>query len=186
MDNMAEQQKETSQRKNKKLTVLVLILLLLLGVAAGMYYRLMQNRNMDRLARDAMALGGMLPGKTPQEIEDLLNEKVAEGMINIGIAARPVFEENGKRGRVGIENIAANNYSFQITITLDDTGEVIYESGLVDPGYYIEFAELKRTLQAGNYPATARFVTYSLDESEDKIAETHVKLVLYVMDGKFY
>ena len=177
---------ENKSKKKNIQWLIILLLLLLLGIAAGMYYRTMQTNHKDRLARDELALGGMLPGKSEQEISDLLGEKVKEGMVDIGIAAGPIFEQNGKKGRIGIENIPANHYSFQVTLKLDETGEILYESGLIDPGYYVEYVELNKKLQAGDYPATAVFSTYSLDESEDKIAETNVKIILYVMDGVFY
>lgn len=181
-----EKTKKNSRKKNGLVWVLVLILLVLLGVSAGLIYKLTRPVPTSRLARDGLALGGLLPGKTPEEIGDLLNQKVAEGMVNIGIAAEPIFEENGKKGRIGIENIEANHYSFQVTLTLTDTGEKLYESGIIDPGYYVEYIELEKHLPAGNYPATAVFSTYSLDESQDKIAETRVNLRLHVMDGVFY
>jgi len=179
-------QTEIKEKKGKLKMFIILLLLSLLALGAGMIYQLTREEPLNRLARDSLALGGMLPGKTPEEISDLLSKKIEEGMVNIGIAAEPVFEENGKKGRVGIENITANNYSFRVTLKLDETGEVLYESGLIDPGYYIEFVELNRKLQTGDYPATASIVTYSLDETEDEIAETKVKLVLHVMDGVFY
>lgn len=177
------------QNKRKKKSLTPLLILILIGICAGMgyyIYTMNQQNQMGRLARDEAALGGMLPGKTPQEISDILNAKVEEGMVNIGIQGEPVFEQNGKKGLLGIENIEANQYSFQVDLTLDETGEVIYSSGLIDPGYYVEYVELNQTLQAGDYPATAVFTTYSLDESEDKIAEARVKLTLHVLDGLYY
>lgn len=179
-------QTEKKDKKGKLQLLIILLLLAVMALGAGMYYQLTREEPMDRLARDSLALGGMLPGKTPEEISDLLSQKVEEGMVNIGIAVEPVFEENGKKGRLGIENIAANHYSFRVTLTLDATEETLYESGLIDPGYYIEFVTLNKKLQAGDHPATASIVTYSLDETEDEIAETRVKLVLHVMDGTFY
>ncbi len=177
---------QKEKKKNKLLWIIILLLLLLIGVGAGIYYQMTKDNNLSRLTRDELALGGMLPGKTDQEISDILNAKVAEGMVDIGIAAGPIFEYGGKKGRIAIENIAANRYSFQTEIRLDDTEEIIYQSGLIDPGYYIEYAGLNKTLQAGDYQATAHFTTYSLDETEDKISEVNVKIVLHVMDGLFY
>ena len=187
-ENKPEEYKPEEKKPKKKNLqwLIILLLLLLLGIAAGMYFRMMQTNHKDRLARDELAFGGMLPGKSEQEISSLLSEKVKEGMVDIGIAAEPVFEYNGKKGRLGIENIAANHYSFQVVLKLDETGEILYESGLIDPGYYVEYVELAKKLQAGDYQATAVFTTYSLDESEDKIAETNVKIILHVMDGVFY
>ncbi len=179
-------EKQNKKNEKGKQQLIIVILLALLALGGGMYYQLTKEEPLDRLARDALALGGMLPGKTAEEISDLLNEKVEEGMVHIGISAEPVFEQNGKKGRLGLENIEANRYSFRVTVTLDDSGEVLYESGMIDPGYYIEFIELNRKLQAGDYPATATIVTYSLDVTEDVIGETRVKLLLHVMDGIYY
>lgn len=61
-----------------------------------------RDNNLSRLTRDALALGGMLPGKTDQEIVDILSTKVAEGMVDIGIAAGPVFENGGRK--VGLQS----------------------------------------------------------------------------------
>lgn len=180
---------EQEQKKPKKKSLTPLFLLILIGVCAGMGYYIFtmnQQSQKGRLTRDEEALGGMLPGKTPQEISEILNTKVEEGMVNIGIQGEPVFEKNGKKGRLGIENIEANQYSFQVNLVLDETGETIYSSGLIDPGYYVEYVELNQELQAGDHPATAVFTTYSLDESEDKIAEARVKLTLHVLDGLYY
>ena len=104
----------------------------------------------------------------------------------LGIAAEPIFEYNGKKGRIGIENDKSNNYSFQVTITENATGDVLYESGVIDPGYYVEFIELNKTLAAGDYDATALFTTYSLSESPDPIAQIKADLKLHVTDGQFY
>ena len=178
------------QKKHGKRGIIsALLILVLLGLCGGMFYYIYTMNLMNsksRLARDEMALGGMLPGKSQEEITDLLNAKVEEGMVNIGIQGEPVFERNGKKGRLGIENIEANHYSFQVDLILDETGETIYSSGLIDPGYYVEYVELNRTLQAGDHGATAIFTTYSLDESEDKIAEARVRLTLHVLDGVYY
>lgn len=172
---------------NKGQKLIILLLLVIIGIGAGLFYQLMKPKPVySRLARDEQALGGMLPGKTPEEIADLLSQKVEEGMVNIGISARPIFERNGAKGRIGIENIAANRYSFIVTIRLDETGEVVYESGLIEPDRYIEYVALNRTLAEGSYPATAIFETYSLDESEDRIAEAHMKIELLVTDVVLY
>lgn len=179
-----------SKEKGSRRTIwMALLIIILLGLCGGMFYyiyAMKQASGKSRLARDEAALGGMLPGKSEQEISDLLNAKVEEGMVNIGIQGEPVFEQNGKKGRLGIENIEANRYSFQVDLILDDTGETVYSSGIIDPGYYVEYAELNKTLQAGDYAATAVFTTYSLDESEDQIAEARVQLTLHVLDGVYY
>ena len=74
----------------------------------------------------------------------------------------------------------------EVALTLDETGETLYESGLIDPGYYVEYIELAQALAAGDYAATATFTTYSLSETPDPIAQIQAALTLHVTDGAFY
>ena len=175
------------EKKSRKAVIaLILIIVLLLGLVGGVLWYFLVYNAKSPLEKESEALGGLLAGKTPAEQQDILNEKVKEGQVLLGIAAEPIFEYNGKKGRIGIENDKANNYSFQVTITEDATGDVLYESGVIDPGYYVEFIELNKTLAAGDYPATALFTTYSLSESPDPIAQIKANLKLHVTDGQFY
>lgn len=178
---------EKKEKGSKKAVIgLILVVVLLLGlIGGGLWYFLVYSAK-NPLAREEDALGGMLAGLPQEDWGDALDDVVEDGQVLLGIAAEPVFEYNGKRGRIGIENDEANQYSFQVTITEDATGDVLYESGLIDPGYYIEYIELNKTLAAGDYPATAVFTTYSLEESPDPIAEIMANLTLHVTDGQFY
>lgn len=185
---MAEETSKRSRHRrrnvnNRKLLLIGIAALLVLICAMFMIIRQIGPKN--RLVKDKFAVGGLLPGKTPEEIETLLNTVVEKGMVNIGVAAEPVFEENGKKGRLGIENIPANHYAFQVDLFLEN-GELIYESGLVDPGYYIEYVPLNLNLPAGTYKTKAVFTAYTMDWSQNKAAEAQVNVNLHVIDGKFY
>lgn len=182
---------EGTEKRNKirelmsdRRRLFIILIVLFFVLLCGMFLIIRSRGPRNRLARDPAALGGLLPGKTPEEIEALLNTVVEEGMVNIGVAAEPIFESNGKKGRIGIENIPANHYAFQIDLFLEN-GELIYESGLVDPGYYIEFVELNQKLPASTYKTKAVFTAYSMD-AENKIAEAQVNVNLHVIDGKYY
>ena len=179
--------REKKEKGHKKtVAVLVLVVVLLLGlIGGGLWYFLVYSAK-SPLAHEEDALGGLLAGLPQEDWGDALDDVVEQGQVLLGIAAEPVFEYNGQRGRIGIENDAANQYSFQVTITEDATGDVLYESGLIDPGYYIEYIELNKTLAAGDYPATAVFTTYSPAESTDPIAQIRTQLTLHVTDGQFY
>lgn len=186
-----ERKKEPREPKSRKkggkaVVALILVIVLLLGLVGGVLWYFLVYNAKSPLEKESEALGGLLAGKTPTEQQEILNEKVKEGEVLLGIAAEPIFEYNGKKGRIGIENDKTNNYSFQVTITEDATGDVLYESGVIDPGYYVEFIELNKTLAAGDYAATALFTTYSLSESPDPIAQIKANLTLHVTDGQFY
>ena len=116
--------------------------------------------------RDPNASIGQLEGKTAEEIQAELNRIVEEGMFNISINATPVFPNGSAAGSLKIENIPANHYNMRVTITLDETGEVIYRSGIIEPNHHIETAPLDVPLPKGTHAATATFTAYEPDTNE--------------------
>ena len=106
---------------------------------------------------DSAAIEGGWDNLSPEEIAEKLNEKVAEGMINISMNTAPYFENGASEGNVMIVNEAINNYPQKVQIIRNDTGEQIYESGAIAVGSKIEHAKLNTTLPAGTYECTAYF-----------------------------
>ena len=101
-----------------------------------------------------MNLKALAAGK---EIAEKLNEKVAEGMINISMNTAPYFEDGKAEGNVMIVNESINNYPQQVEFIRNDTGEQIYQSKAIPVGSKIERAALDAELPAGTYECTAMF-----------------------------
>ena len=126
----------------------------------------------NRFDREETAIAGLIEGKDAPEIQELLNRTVSEGMVDIIYNASPTFGENGKRGNINVQNIPGNRYSFIITLTLDSTGETLYKSNLINPGYYVQYIGLNKTFTSGSYPATLKFEVYDISgDTDDKIGE---------------
>ena len=106
---------------------------------------------------DDSAVEGGWDNLSPEEIAEKLNEKVAEGMINISMNTAPYFEDGKAEGNVMIVNESINNYPQKVQIVRNDTGEQIYESGAIAVGSKIEHAKLDAALPAGTYECTAYF-----------------------------
>ena len=107
---------------------------------------------------------------SPEELEAVLNEKVAEGMINISMNTAPYFENGVADGNLMIVNESINNYPQKVQIVRNDTGEQIYESGAIAVGSKIERAKLDAELVAGTYECTAYF--HNLDPKTGEIIGT--------------
>ena len=107
---------------------------------------------------------------SPEEIEARLNEKVAEGMINISANTAPIFEDGSSEGNLMLVNESINNYPQKVQIVRNDTGEQIYESGAIAVGSKIERAKLDVVLPAGTYECTAYF--HNLDPETGDIIGT--------------
>ena len=119
---------------------------------------------------DDSAVEGGWDNLSPEEIEARLNEKVAEGMINISANTAPIFEDGSSEGNLMLVNESINNYPQKVQIVRNDTGEQIYESGAIAVGSKIERAKLDVVLPAGTYECTAYF--HNLDPETGDIIGT--------------
>ena len=119
---------------------------------------------------DDAAIEGGWDNLSPEEIAEKLNEKVAEGMINISMNTAPYFEDGTSEGNVMIVNESINNYPQKVQIVRNDTGEQIYQSNAIPVGSKIERAKLDVALPAGTYECTAYF--HNLDPVSGEIIGT--------------
>ena len=119
---------------------------------------------------DDSAVEGGWDNLSPEEIAEKLNEKVAEGMINISMNTAPYFEDGKAEGNVMIVNESINNYPQQVEFIRNDTGEQIYQSNAIPVGSKIERAKLDVVLPTGTYECTAYF--HNLDPESGEIIGT--------------
>lgn len=177
---------ENEKKEDGKKKWLILLFMILTVIIAVLVFILLKKPNeepkpqTEEVFADRDAELGILPGMTEAQIQDRLNKVVEEGMMNISINPTPVFKSGAEKGTLRIENIKANHYSYVVTITLDETGEEVYKSGLLSPGYYIEKAKLSKTLPKGKYKATARFKAYQKGESKKPIGAAAAKIEITV------
>lgn len=190
MDNGTEIPKDEAQvqdmpapvgkKTRKKILTVLLILLLVIAGGVGIWQLTKAPAGASGIIYfDESAQTGNLPGKSFEQIQQELDQIVEEGMFNISIAAEVFFDRGDSAGTVRIENIQANLYHMQVTVTLDSTSEVLYESGAIKPGQYIEKIGLAKELARGRYPATATFT--ALDQKTLKpigTAAAKIELVI--------
>ena len=166
------------ETRSKDITVYAVIFLVLL-VGAGIFLAVkLLHKPADAaladsksgIVYDSSAVEGGWDNLSPEEIEARLNEKVAEGMINISANTAPIFEDGASEGNLMLVNESINNYPQMVQIVRNDTGEQIYESGAIAVGSKIERAKLDVVLPAGTYECTAYF--HNLDPETGDIIGT--------------
>ena len=167
--------------KQAKLNVRVVLAIafLICAIGAGIFLitRLVSKPLAEKEARakagivyDSSAVEGGWDNLSPEEIAEKLNEKVAEGMINISMNTAPYFENGKAEGNVMIVNESINNYPQQVEFIRNDTGEQIYQSKAIPVGSKIERAALDVELPTGSYECTAMF--HNLDPVSGEIIGT--------------
>ena len=151
-------------RLNIRVVLAVAFLVCAIGAGIFLITRLVSKpltkedaRGQTGIVYDSSAVEGGWDNLSPEEIAEKLNEKVAEGMINISMNTAPYFEDGKAEGNVMIVNESINNYPQKVQIVRNDTGEQIYESGAIAVGSKIEHAALDVELPAGTYECTAMF-----------------------------
>ena len=156
----ATEKKKKSKGKRAALTALVL--LLLIGLAVGGYFLWKGTQKGDLLEPNATI--GIMPGKTDQEIIDELNRTVDEKSIAFSINSQPTAEDGKSEVNWMFENPQSNEKYTKLEVFRDDTGELIYETKLIQNGSYVESAKLNTELPAGSYACTAYIHGYRLSD----------------------
>ena len=167
--------------KQAKLNVRIVLAIafLICAIGAGIFLitRLVSKPLAEKEARakagivyDSSAVEGGWDNLSPEEIAEKLNEKVAEGMINISMNTAPYFENGASEGNIMIVIESINNYPQQVEFIRNDTGEQIYQSKAIPVGSKIERAALDVELPAGTYECTAMF--HNLDPESGAIIGT--------------
>lgn len=168
-------------RRRRRVIIVVCSLLVLVAVGAGALWYLNPFEEAAGGGRyhNPNADVGQLEGKTPEEIQAELNRVVDEGMFNISIAEVLSFPDGASEGDVRIENVPNNRYLMNVVVTLKETGEEVYESGILEPNHHITKGTLKVDLDKGTYPATAMFT--ALDpETEAVVGEAAAEVTIMV------
>lgn len=73
------------------------------------------------------------------------------------------FPSGSEAGNVRIENQNHNTYAVTLDLIESISGESIMTTGLIDPGYFVEYKQLDKDLNKGAYICTAVFTLYELD-----------------------
>lgn len=158
----------------------VAIVIALVAVVAACVLAWLWWDSQQPKGRDPNGLIGQIEGKSEAEIQAELDRIIEEGMFQISIASEVDFESGTAEGPLQIENVPGNHYLMQVNITRDDTGELLYESGILDPNYHIQNAPLLVDLPAGTYGCTATF--RALDpETEDDVGQAAAKMTIRVL-----
>ena len=153
-------------------------------MAAVYFYREGRQAEPERegLTYEANIIQGDIPGKTKEERQRELDSIVEEGMLSMSINATPSGRTNGADRTINwlIENPSNQGKLIRVEISREDTGDIIYETGAIPPGNYVESAPLKADLPPGQYSCIAKFYAYKEDdETYLGQAAAQIKLVLY-------
>ena len=130
--------------KSKKFPI-ILPLFILLIISAFLYFGFNPNSKPEWFPNIDGNIGVHQKGEDETKVGSIKANGFTKWIVPAG---------QTKNISVPLTNPAENRCYFQFTITLDETGEVLYESQLVPPSEGIYLIDISRPLEAGNYSAT--------------------------------
>lgn len=184
-------------KKDNLLAIILFILLgilALVGLIAGMTHIIKTNSEPDTTTTQPP----LILDSNAEEGEGTLDlpEKIDTSSKNVTIVGIP--EINFKAGQKE-QNVILTNHSknegvcfMEFTIYLDknsnkkvdDADEMIYKSGLVQPGYSISKFSINRTLEVGEYDAVVLQQPYSFDQQRTKLNNMVVATKIIVTEAE--
>jgi len=173
--------KSKKQKRLLCITALILIILLILfGLYRCGYLGGRQENDSDIVIGAGVKEGEMNTGET--EIREDGSEAGANGKANmtVKINSRPVFADGESAGDLNIVNPEANLLYMKAEIRLDDTGEVIYESGAIPPNHYIDNDKLAKVLEKGAHNAIAHVTLFDPDNPDAQYNSANFNLVITI------
>lgn len=162
MDEMKNEEVRSERKKRSGVILLILLLLILVGVGVFIAWKISRPVYNDRLEPNAVV--GSMPGKSAEQIAADLTQQVKETEVAFSINVVPVFETGTAKGNILFENPQSNKKLTRVELTLDETGEMLYKSGLLEPGSYVPSAKLLKDLEPGSYTCTATIFAYKLED----------------------
>lgn len=139
-----------------KILVVLLVVIILLGIV----FISINNKKNKINVQGGILQEGIIPGYTDEQIKEILQRKADESSFSFEINSRPIFKDGKSEGNLRIANPPYNKYSINVEIKLDDSDEIVFNSGKISPNHYIENAKLTKHLKAGDYNATATINAY--------------------------
>lgn len=133
------------------------MLLLLGGYVA---YKMMDNQPKEFIG------GTYLPDEkdakkmSKEERKKAAEKEVDESKFTLSIYPEATFENGEATGDIYIRNEVENAYPISVEIIEDKTGDIIYESGAIQPGYEVTEGQLTKKLAKGTYKCTADVSIY--------------------------
>lgn len=135
----------------------VLLVLLLLIVCAIAWFCLAPAPDDDDIERN-IVVGSVLEGDSaPVRAE---SETTAAFSINSVMR----FDSPSSKGYIYFENPEGNGKYLGLALVRDDTGQTIYQTGLLQPGTYVEQDSLDAMLPYGEYTCTAQVSAYRIPD----------------------
>ncbi|MFW8054161.1 hypothetical protein [Vagococcus fluvialis] len=163
--NSSKQQ--TGLTKKKKQIIASIVLLLLL-VGGGIAYKVMNKPSNQIMGGNFLPEGKDAKQMSKEELAKAAQKAVDESEFTLSILPEASFPDGKSKGNIYIKNEANNAFPISVEVVENKSGDVIYESGAIEPGFEVTEGTLSKDLPKGKYECTAKVSIYDPKTKEFK------------------
>lgn len=149
---MIEQEKEQKKNKKKWLILLALFLLFMGGFVA---YKLNHKKPTEIIAGSYLPNAKDAKKMSDKDRKKLQEQEIDDSKFTLSIYPEATFENGKATGDLYIRNEVVNAFPIAVQIVEDESGDIVYDSGAIEPGYEITEGKLSKNLSKGKYKCTA-------------------------------
>lgn len=147
------------KENRKKLLAGAICVIVLMAIIGGMMlYRVNNKGPVTSYDKE------FVPEFEEQQTQQIQEASVTRGIKIPGYTTIPIAA-NTPDVDIELYNPEENEVHFQITFILQETGETLYESKLIEPGQHLYHITLARGLEPGEHPITMQYSTFSIDDT---------------------
>lgn len=115
------------------------------------------------LNRTEQSAGGMKLEKNTVSWEQEMKSANEAADIQIPYYSDIYMQGGSDEIEMYLVNPKENDCYFTYTLILKESGEQIYQSGLIEPGQAVDLVKLERKIESGEYALNMRIDTYTLE-----------------------
>ncbi|MDG6183056.1 hypothetical protein NGA66_04545 [Lactococcus formosensis] len=135
-------------------------MLLLFALGGFFAYKTMKSSPTEIVAGSYLPDAKNAKKMSDKERKKAQEKEVDESKFTLSIYPEATFEDGKSTGAIYIKNDVKNAYPIAVQIVEDKSGDIIYESGAIEPGFEITEGELNKNLKKGTYKCTAEVSIY--------------------------
>lgn len=166
---MAEARKLKGKPRVIKIAAIVAVTTIALAACAFAVWTAMSSPKIDPGATVIQADSSM----TREEVQAMLDEQVQANMMDISLASEPVLKDGSLS--VNVKNPSSNSFAQRFEVVQD--GNVLYESGVIDPGHQVEKCAVSDDAHEGEAMVTIYAVDVETDEDHGNPTSIKVSII---------
>lgn len=179
------QQMEEKEKRRKRLFVLIVAVIAIIALLLSLRSCNLFSKPPQKEAENIVTLDALpdsnddVKDMSDAEIKEKMQQTADANYFTLTINPEAIFENGTSTGSIQIVNAGQNVYPISVDIRLNDTNELIYQSGAILPNQMINGGKLMINLAAGTYQATAKILIYDT-ETKLKSGEAEAEMTIIV------